>query len=399
MENSISMSAGDVWHITWEYPPQHSGGLGVACAGLVDALTQWGEKPRVLTPSMMDDYSESNHPPAYDHCGLPRVEAEELLQVMLAGERVSGQVSSHPVVAFSRWVLSQLANGKPRVLHAHDWQAMVVGVAIQRALGIPLLAHIHSTHVERVGEHVSDSLFELEKWGLQQADVVVAVSRMTMEVLHKNYGVATDKLRVVTNGHAVSASSQLRSRDLNPVEKRRVDILWVGRLCAQKDPVFMLEVFQALKARVPGASLRMVGSGECSQLLQKLIDFKGLRSSVQLFPMLEHEKVMELFEDAKILCVSSRAEPFGLVALEAAGAGCHCVLSSACGAAEVLPSATVLPLDELNAWVEQLELLLRYPRFLQHSQEALHKEAASATWEDAAEKCRVIYCELLDGKT
>ena len=115
--------------------------------------------------------------------------------------------------------------------------------------------------------------------------------------------------------------------------------------------------------------------------------------------MLEHEKVMELFEDAKILCVSSRSEPFGLVALEAAGAGCHCVLSSACGAAEVLPSATVLPLDELNAWEDQLEWLLRHPRFLQHSQEALHKEAASATWEDAAEKCRVIYCELLDRKT
>ena len=310
---------------------------------------------------------------------------------MFSGQWLHGAVNDSPLIEFSRWVLSQMNLEKPRVLHVHDWHAAVVGVALQRRLGLPLVLHMHSTHGDRMGPQVGDALFRLERWAMQQADLVIAVSQWEKRGILQRYEIEPEKVKVVSNGlYRVPTKTNSESS-----VTRKVDLLWVGRLCEQKNPRFMLEVFHRLHARVPGLTLRMIGSGEQRELMQHLIEFKGLQQQVQLFPMIAFEKLQGLYAEARLLCMTSAAEPFGLVALEAAAAGCLPMLSNTCGVQELLATAPVLSSHDVDAWVVALEVLLNHPELLAGQQQAVQKEAASATWEDAARKCIKLYRELL----
>ncbi|WP_018968825.1 glycosyltransferase family 4 protein [Rubritalea marina] len=389
-----NQNLGEVWHISWEFPPHHRGGLGIACLGLTEALIEAGVSCRVFYPGAMGEVGFGGEPiDAYCGPSLNTNDPERWLEEMLAGEWLNGNAGEEQVLRFSRWVLAQLKYGRPSLVHAHDWHAALAGVALQRLLGIPLVLHMHSSHVERMGLQVNDALYRFENWAMQQANQVVAVSGLSAGVLSESYGLQERGLTVIANG---IHQKRVSPSDDEGAEEKRIDILWVGRLCLQKNPVFMLELFRLLWKKQPRLRLRMVGEGTQKKLLQQLIDFRGLRDAVQLLPTIGHEWMPELYADASLLCMTSSSEPFGLVALEAAAEGVVPILTEACGVREVLPSAPVLKAGEMHAWEKQILGLLDTQSRRQALQQAVQKEAASATWTDAAEKCVSLYRELLN---
>src|SRR5690606_31306825 len=119
--------------------------------------------------------------------------------------------------------------------------------AVARALGVPMVAHVHSTEFDRrAGEAPDAQVMEIERRSLEAADAIIAVSRYTAAQISNRYGIAEDRIDVIHN--ALDLDNRLApERPMQIGADERV-VLFVGRLTPQKGP----ELFVRAAARVLG---------------------------------------------------------------------------------------------------------------------------------------------------
>ncbi|MGC1241016.1 MAG: glycosyltransferase family 4 protein, partial [Chryseosolibacter sp.] len=86
------------------------------------------------------------------------------------------------------------------VIHAHDWMTFTAGISAKQVSKKPLIVHVHSTEVDRAGEHINNEIFELEKRGFMEADHLITVSNWTKRIVVSRYKIPADKISVVHNG-------------------------------------------------------------------------------------------------------------------------------------------------------------------------------------------------------
>lgn len=373
-----------VWHLAWESAEQSSGGLGVAVSALVRAL---GPNHILYAAHELLEgkLSGSNYSSYQQYGRLFHENWERELHLL-----VSGQLSQTLSGYVWRYNQSLLAAKREELsaVHVHDWHGVLAGVALKRILGVPLILHFHSTQKEREGRHVFDSIAALEQWGIDQADRVLCVSEFSAKNLQRDYLVERELTKVVHN------SSEFPLRPPQPTSSTH--LLFVGRLCGQKDPFFMIELLRELKRSEPHVKLSIVGEGVLKEKLLTMVDFYGLRDSVFFRGKVGRDTLEEIYTSVDILCVPSASEPFGLVALEAAKSGVPVLLSNNYGAVELLGSAYQVATNDLGSWVQRVLEMLSNKSNSRDYVQRVQKEAASYTWQDAAEKVLAIYASLAD---
>jgi glycosyltransferase involved in cell wall biosynthesis len=107
--------------------------------------------------------------------------------------------------------------------------------------------------------------------------------------------------------------------------------LYVGRLSEEKAVDTLLEAFAQVRATVPRATLRIVGTGAMHDALQGMVDALGLRGAVHFAGSLQDEPLSREYFGATCLVLPSFSEPWGLVVNEALSHGCPAVVSDCCG--------------------------------------------------------------------
>ncbi|MAN02645.1 MAG: glycosyltransferase [Owenweeksia sp.] len=219
------------------------------------------------------------------------------------------------------------------VIYAHDWVTFSAALELKKRTKKPLVLHVHSLDYDRSGGPSGSWIYELEKEAMAQATAIIAVSQYTKNVIREYYEVQSP-VYVIHNGYARTKSTPVADK-IFP-EKL---ILFVGRLSGQKGPGIFMQIAEAVHRKMPDTRFVMAGTGE---LLKQLIESGAYRSVSGKFHFtghITHEQVEELFAMADVYCMPSVSEPFGLSAIEAAGAGIPVVLSKQSGAGEVLPGA------------------------------------------------------------
>lgn len=98
-----------------------------------------------------------------------------------------------------------------------------------------------------------------------------------------------------------------------------------GRLCAEKNQAFGIEVFAELKNERADAILLIVGEGEAEHTLRQLVRNRGLTGSVIFYGASRH--VAKLMQGMDVLLMPSETEGFGLTAIEAQACGLPVVCS------------------------------------------------------------------------
>jgi glycosyltransferase involved in cell wall biosynthesis len=152
-------------------------------------------------------------------------------------------------------------------------------------------------------------------------------------------------LTVVRNGVAV-AGSRRRPRPDGPAR-----LLFVGRLAAQKNPAFALEVLGALRGRGVDARLRLVGDGELAPELSA--DGAELAGFVP-------DVTAELLE-AHLLLSPAVFEGLPLAPIEALATGLPVLASDIPPhreLAELSPALRVLPVGDPQAWADEVVRML-----------------------------------------
>ena len=102
-------------------------------------------------------------------------------------------------------------------------------------------------------------------------------------------------------------------------------ICHVGRITQQKNPLGLVDVFEAVHRKCPEALLLSVGTGDMIEQFHDYIAEKGLTDSVMCLGV--RNDVDELYQAADVFLFPSLYEGLGIVVLEAQAAGLPCVIS------------------------------------------------------------------------
>ncbi|MFO0838725.1 MAG: glycosyltransferase [Phycisphaerae bacterium] len=216
------------------------------------------------------------------------------------------------------------------VIHGHDWLCTRGIVRAKNHLARPAVLTMHSTEFGRCGNQffnggTSQRVRDLEWEGLYVADQVIAVSASLRGEVHWIYRTPEWKTRVIYNGVHVRKFDAdvdvpaLRGRYAIGVGQPMV--LFAGRLTWQKGPDLLLEAIPGLAAHHGDARFVFAGDGDMRGHLEGRAQYLGVAPATRFLGHRNGSEIVGLFKAADIVCVPSRNEPFGIVILEAWGAG------------------------------------------------------------------------------
>lgn len=123
-----------------------------------------------------------------------------------------------------------------------------------------------------------------------------------------------------------SPETRERTRCALGIGDRRA-VLWVGRMTRQKNPIFLVDVFERLHAADERCVLLAVGTGEQSAEVEAYAAQKGLGSDVMFLGA--RDDVPDIMQAADVFLFPSLYEGWGIAAVEAQAAGLPCVVSDA----------------------------------------------------------------------
>ncbi|MEO9968081.1 MAG: glycosyltransferase family 4 protein [Reichenbachiella sp.] len=269
-------------------------------------------------------------------------------------------------------------------IYAHDWITFKAALELKEKFAKPLLLHVHSLDVDRnFGQHGS-WIFDLEQNAMQQADAVIAVSHYSKSVIIEQYGIAEDKIHVIYHGHHPETPIKVKS----PFEEKIV--LFVGRLAGQKGPMQFLEIAEKIAQEYPETRFVMSGDGELYKRLIEAGAGSAIASRFHITGHLDQDDLKKLYAIADVYCMPSFSEPFGLTALEAASAGVPMVLSDRCGAAEILPEATLVSPEDTDMFASKIVSILQNPKLSMHAVAVNQEQIKNLTWERSASKILAV---------
>ena len=146
-------------------------------------------------------------------------------------------------------------------------------------------------------------------------------------------------------------------KEFNWTDKRIIG--HVGRFNAQKNHMFLIEIFAALHEKMQDAHLVLVGKGELEDEVRRRVEEKGLSDFVSFLGV--RDDVQRLYQGMDLFLFPSCYEGLGIVLIEAQICGLPCVVS------DVIPSESIFVENTVKMslqssselWAEKCMLLLK----------------------------------------
>lgn len=419
----------------WEFPPHITGGLGTASYGLTKGLVKhdldiifvvpkaYGDEDqraaRIVNASdipvnykskeIQEFYNKltylevgSSIMPYIDPLEFEKLHEEEGKELkekahLILGEKYnfSGKYGKNLMEEVARYALVGASIAQKYdfdIIHAHDWLTYAAGIAAKEISGKPLVVHMHATEYDRSGEgRVNTNVFELEKSGMDQADLVIPVSNLTRNTVISKYGI--DPAKVVTVHNAIEPVEQPDLK-VNKVVKEKV-VTFLGRLTFQKGPEYFVEAAKKILEKDDNVRFVMAGNGDMmNQLIRRVAELK-IADRFHFTGFLKGEDVDKMFMLSDVFVMPSVSEPFGLVPLEAMRSNVPVVISKQSGVAEVLKHALKVDFWDVDGMADAIYGLLHYKSLSDTFIKEGREEVDNLKWEHAAKKIKDLYEEVL----
>ncbi|WP_195572038.1 1,4-alpha-glucan branching protein domain-containing protein [Paenibacillus sp. 1001270B_150601_E10] len=391
--------------LAWEYPPLVVGGLSRAVYDLSRHLVHQQCQVHVLTRSVPGS-------PAYES-----MDGVHVYRIPLP--------SSVSTIHFMDWVLQMniaLAEACDAFiqagyafdfLHAHDWLVYGAAKSIKDLYHIPLISTIHATEHGRnhgvIASELQQRIHNMEYALANESREVIVCSEAMVKEIERLFHVPKAHIHLIPNG----VECRLKEGDLvlpwyqRPMteELRHVRaqyaapeepiLFFIGRLVYEKGIQVLLHALTHVQRTVPNVKLIIAGTGPMMSELRSLIASLQLEHAVHLTGFVMDEVREHLFQIADVCVFPSLYEPFGIVALEAMGAGIPVVVSDTGGLAEIVDHGIdgykALPGHvESLAW-HMTELLQNKELGVQFAERALHKVKTQYDWNTIALSTRHVY--------
>ena len=428
----------------WEFPPHIAGGLGTACYGMTQGLARNDVEVIFVMPKASGDedqsfvkvvnasdvearYCDASVEGSEDIMSkisfihidsnmVPYISPEEWATYRESYERTgkkfwerkgdswtqrytfSGKYGANIMEEVARYavVAAEVARqleGQFDVIHAHDWLTYFAGVAAKQVSGKPLVVHMHATSFDRSSsDNIDTRVYEIERQGMAAADMVIAVSNLTRNIVINKYNIEPEKVVAVHN------AVQFAEND-NPVPERGVDdkiVTFLGRITFQKGPDYFIEAAAKVLKRVPNVRFVMAGSGDMMNHCIRRVAQLGIADRFHFTGFLKGDDVQKMFQLSDVYIMPSVSEPFGISPLEAMRSNVPTIISHQSGVAEVLDYAVKVNYWDVDAMADSIYGLITYPALAKMFSEKGMEEVNNLKWFNAATKIKDVYQQAID---
>ncbi len=423
----------------WEFPPHISGGLGTACYGLTKALLKADVEILFVVPRMFGDEEPGNirlisasevtvdvRDEVYkshenkisimeiDSTLLPYSTEEEyfhLVEQIESGTRLEqlnlharkfkfmGGYGKNLMEEVRRYaiVASNIARDNTfDIIHAHDWLTYLAGIEARKVSGKPLVVHMHATEFDRSGDNINQLVYTIEKAGMEAADMVIAVSHLTRNVVINRYGIDPEKVITVHNG--VEPPRDSISFNI----KRHVDekiVTFLGRITYQKGPEYFIEAAYKVLQKDPDVRFVMAGSGDLLPGMIRRVAKLGMATRFHFTGFLKGDDVDRMFGLSDVYVMPSVSEPFGISPLEAMRSSVPVIISKQSGVAEVLNHALKVDYWDVDAIADAIYGVLHYPSMHAMFRNYGKAEVENIKWDQAGMKVKNIYKRMMQARS
>lgn len=390
--------------IGWELPPLNSGGLGVACQSLAEALAQ---KKQDLEIIFITPWKINVKIPGVRIMAISRrlKNYKQLLQLSYATKLVKsvnfikaplnhGELYQR-VLDYARHIKKIVSEQDFDLIHAHDWLTFPAALEAKKMSGKPLIIHVHATEFDRTGGGEPNPLvYQIEQQAFEEADHIVSVSQFTKNIIAQKYQISPEKITPVYNGINLTSSAKTAPTLAQYKAEGYKIVLFVGRLTIQKGVDYLIKAAQQVLKKAPKTLFLIVGSGDMEQHL--IWQTAGLQIDQNFIftGFLRGDDLSQVYRAADIFVMPSVSEPFGLTALEATLHHNPVILSKQSGVSEILNHALKVDFWDTDELANKIIALLRDPILRKTLVKNARREIAKYTWHKAAEQCLRLYHNL-----
>lgn len=236
-------------------------------------------------------------------------------------------------------IIRNLRNKRPDLIQSSHFYTNIYAAIAGKLLKTISIGAIRNDLVSEIN---ADKIFG--KWQVSLPNHLIANSQLSLERA-KNYGISPDKINFVRNVVSLKVS-EWQSPAL---ERKELNILYVGRLSEQKRPELFVELAFYLKQKLPEFNLhfQMIGEG---------IFFEKLKQQARDYQLTESEfvflgnrnDVLSFYENADLLVLPSKFEGTPNVILEAMACGLPIVATKVGGIPEIVSDKCGILVDPEN---------------------------------------------------
>jgi glycosyltransferase involved in cell wall biosynthesis len=305
-------------------------------------------------------------------------------------------VSIIRVPAYPRSRDYYLAPGLPReirssgadIVHVQGYHTLVAPLAMASAVAaeIPYVVSFHSGgHASALRTRLRGvQRLALRPW-FRRAARLVAVSRYELGLFQRGLRLSQSRFTLVRNGSSMPSPRSHRSSDMPMVVS-------AGRLERYKGHHRLVAAWPALLERIPGARLRILGTGPDEGSLRAAIAAAGLDGSVAVdsIPASDRQAMADALGEASLVALLSDYEAHPIAVMEALAVGTPVIVSRTSGLAELVDdglASGVAPDASAGEIAEALAQELGHPR--------AQDPARLPSWDDCAAQLRDLYLDVL----
>lgn len=437
----------------WEYPPHINGGLGTACLGITTALSKIKDINLVFAlPKVYGDENATHmqlvEPKSKAQNAIKSAVSAKLIKIKFRNhiKKVTFSEALNPywtgkeyekflnkyklrelygtksnikesgfkllrkyiklnfdkflkinklafqVIKYASNVISYFQDEDFDVIHAHDWMTILPAVVLAKITRKPLVVQIHSLEYDRSGVFNDYYVNQIEKIGVTNADLVIAVSKYTKSVIIREHGVSEDKIRVVYN--AVMLNKKKKYFLTGALKKYKI-VLFLGRITRQKGPEYFIDASLEVIKKYKNVKFIMAGDGDLTaKMIEKTIRL-GIYNYFIFTGFLKKKEVEKVFSISDIFVMPSFSEPFGIVALEAIYHDAALVISKQSGCSEVIKSALKCDYWDSKKIAEHILYLLENENMRKKLIQKSKEDLKALSWSKSAKELHNIYKEVI----
>jgi glycosyltransferase involved in cell wall biosynthesis len=276
------------------------------------------------------------------------------------------------------------------IIHAHDWLTYPAGVAAKQITGKKLVIHVHATEFDRSGENVNQVVYDIERYGMENADKIITVSNLTKQIVINRYGIPENKVTTVHNGVITNNAEQ-------KVYVKKVNekiVTFLGRITFQKGPEYFVEAAYKVLQKTKDVKFVMAGSGDLLYRMIRRAATLKIADKFHFTNFLKGDDVDHMFSISDVYVMPSVSEPFGISPLEAMRSSVPVIISKQSGVAEVLHHAIKVDFWDIDAMADSIYGLICYDGLSKMFRRLGKQEVEHIKWDKAAKEIKDIYFSL-----
>lgn len=323
--------------LSWEYSPHVIGGLGRHVVDLTTAQCTIAVDEDVKIDLLTPRYAGGEQ----IEQTAARVTIHRIDVPWLSGDLYFSTAANNDLL--TRYAQQCFDDHPPDLIHVHDWQTAIAGLALKERWNIPMIVTFHSIHRGRssaeLSQHSWQQISQFEHDIGQKATHVIVCSHFMRQAAHEQLGIPLEKLTVIPNGvradqQAVNTLSDLATLRTKYAPNGQTLLLYVGFITHSKGVLVLIRAMPAILARHPNTKLLVVG--EHGHKLQPLAFELGVEHAIDFLGYVSDHERDCLYQIADAVVIPSLYEPFGIVALEAMAFGANVIASNVGGLSEVI---------------------------------------------------------------